>query len=54
MFLDELLHLGLSLARQVQQVVTPVSGGRLVHWAPDQGPGLKRGYNIINRQKMLK
>ena len=51
MFLDELLHLGLSLTRQVQQVVTPVGGGRLVHGAPDQGPGLALG-NIINSQKV--
>ena len=43
----------LSLTRQVQQVVTPVGGGRLVHGAPDQGPGLASGI-IINSQKMLK
>ena len=53
MFLDEFLHLVLSLALQVQQVVTPVGGGRLVHGAPDQAPGLASG-NIINSQKMLK
>ena len=33
---DDLLHLRLSFARQVEQVVAPVGGGRLVHRAPDQ------------------
>ena len=38
--LHELLHLGLGLAGQPQEVVAPVGGGRLVHRAPDQRWGL--------------
>ena len=51
MFLDELLDLVLSFARQVQEVVTPVGGGRLVHWAPHQGPGLTQEYEVRVKTK---
>ena len=37
---DDLRDLLLRPARQQQQVVAPVGGGRLVHGTPDQGPGL--------------
>ena len=40
-FSDELLDLSLGFSGQVQEVVTPVGGGGLVHGAPHQGPGLK-------------
>ena len=38
--LNDLLHLELILAGQVEQVVHPVGGGGLEHGAPDQGAAL--------------
>ena len=46
MFPHKLRDLVLGFSRQMEEVVTPVGGGRLVHWAPHQRPRLVKTFRI--------